>query len=47
MGDHPERFSAMVTFVNPTEQTEGPWELEFAFHRVGNTFQDTFVAYEE
>jgi hypothetical protein len=25
-------FSASATFVNPTEQTERPWEVGFAFH---------------
>ena len=25
-------FSATVTFVNPTEQTETPWDVGFAFH---------------
>jgi hypothetical protein len=38
-----EDFSATVAFKNPTERTETPWEIGFAFHRVGDTFQDIFV----
>jgi hypothetical protein len=29
----PRTFSATVTFVNPTEQTETPWDVGFAFGR--------------
>jgi hypothetical protein len=28
-----EDFSATVTFVNPTEQTETPWDVGFGFHQ--------------
>jgi len=38
-----ENFSATVTFVNPMEQTETPWDFGFAFHRVGDTFQSIYV----
>jgi hypothetical protein len=38
-----ENFSATVHFTNPTERTETPWEIGFAFHQVGDTFQDIFV----
>jgi len=31
--DAPGTFSATVTFVNPTEQTETPWDVGFAFGR--------------
>ncbi len=38
-----EDFSATVTFINPQEQSETPWDYGFAFHRVGNTFQSIYV----
>src|SRR5215218_4292600 len=38
-----ENFSVTVTFVNPMQQSETPWDYGFAFHRVGDTFQSIYV----
>jgi hypothetical protein len=39
----PEDFSGTITFVNPTELTETPWDYGFAFHPVDNALQNVFV----
>jgi hypothetical protein len=38
-----ENFSATVTFKNPQELSETPWDYGLAFHRVGDTFQSIYV----
>jgi hypothetical protein len=34
-----EDFAATITFTNPTEQTETPWDVGFAFHGTQDTAQ--------
>jgi hypothetical protein len=36
-------FSATADFTNPTQQTDIPWDVGFAFHQVGEAYQATYV----